>query len=390
MQAPDSPPKTEPTEQNKPVVPAEPLPVPPAPPPTYKVILKKLFWVFLGVIGFSGLTVFSAEWWLKAAMKKPHQHAAAHKIVSFKSGTGSSEIIATLQREGILASQFPIKVWLRVHARNQKFKAGDYQFPSPIAPLQVVNMLVKGDIATKSFTIPEGYNQWDIARILGSLTGLKQPPLANPDDAQELLKNTALIAEFDPQAKDLEGYLFPDTYEYTTTTTREQLVEAMVKRFRKVFTPQLQQQAQEMGWNVRQVVTFASLIEKEAKVDAEREMISSVYHNRLRLGERLACDPTVIYAALLEGKYRGKIYRSDLDRPSPYNTYMFAGMPPGPIASPGKRSLTAALNPAQTDYLYFVVDVTKNDGSHKFSVTSADHDRAVQLLRQQEREIRPN
>jgi len=395
MQAPDSPPKIGPTDQIKPadqikpVAPVPPSPIPTSPTPARKVAAKKLLLVLLGVIGIGVLAVFSAYWWLKAAMRKPHPHTAAKKIVSFKSGTGSSEIIASLQREGILASQFPVKLWLRVHARNQKFKAGDYQFPSPIAPLQVVNMLVKGDVATKSFTIPEGYNQWDIARILGALTGLKQPPLANPDDAQVLLKNTELIADLDPQAKDLEGYLFPDTYEYTTTTTREQLVEAMVKRFRKVFTPQLQQ-AQEMGWNVRQAVTFASLIEKEAKVDAERELISSVYHNRLKLGERLACDPTVIYAALLEGKYRGKIYRSDLDRPSPYNTYMFPGMPPGPIASPGKRSLTAALNPAQTDYLYFVVDVTKNDGSHKFSVTSADHDRAVQLLRQQEREIRPN
>jgi UPF0755 protein len=129
------------------------------------------------------------------------------------------------------------------------------------------------------------------------------------------------------------------------------------------------------------------LIEKEAKVDNERELISSVYHNRLKLGAKLACDPTVIYASLLAGNYRGKIYRSDLDRPSPYNTYMFPGLPPGPIASPGKRSLVAALNPAQTEYLYFVVDATRNDGSHKFSVTSAEHDRAVLLLRQQEREL---
>ena len=390
MQAPDTPPTLEPNGQNKPVPPVEPAQIPPTTAPAVRVPLKKLLWGFLGVILLLALIALSADWWLKNAMRKPRAHSAAQRIISFKAGTGSSEIIAALQREGVLASQVPVKMWLRTHARNQKFKAGDYQFPSPIAPLQVLNMLVKGDVATKSFTIPEGYNQWDIARILGSLTGLKQPPLPNPDDAQMLLKNTALVADLDPQAKDLEGYLFPDTYEYTTTTTREQLVEAMVKRFRKVFTLQLEQKAQAMGWSVRQAVTFASLIEKEAKVDAERELISSVYHNRLRLGERLACDPTVIYAALLEGKYRGKIYRSDLDRPSPYNTYLYPGMPPGPIASPGKRSLTAALNPAQSDYLYFVVDVTKNDGSHKFSATSAEHDRAVQLLRQQERESRSN
>lgn len=135
----------------------------------------------------------------------------------------------------------------------------------------------------------------------------------------------------------------------------------------------------------RQVITLASLIEKEAKVDSERELISSVFHRRLKLGVPLACDPTVIYAALLEDKYRGKIYQSDLDRDSPYNTYKRAGLPPGPIASPGRRSIEAALNPADTDYLYFVVDAMKNDGSHKFSVSSADHEQAVRLLRQQER-----
>ena len=352
-------------------------------------ILKKLLLGLLVLIILGAGTLFAAQAWLKSAVKQPHAHNAAKKIITFKPGTGSAEIIATLQREGVLASALPTKLWLRFFARNQKFKAGDYEFASPITPLEVINQLVKGDVATRSFTIPEGYNQWDIARILGSLQGLKQPPLANPDEALKLLQNTSLIADLDPAAKDLEGYLFPDTYEFTTTTTREQLVEAMVKRFRKVYTPEWQERAAALGWNARRTVTFASLIEKEAKVDAERELISSVYHNRLTRGERLACDPTVIYAALLIGKYRGKIYRSDLDRPSPYNTYMFPGLPPGPIASPGKRSLQAALNPTQSDYLYFVVDVTKNDGSHKFSVSSADHDRAVQLLRQQEREIQP-
>jgi UPF0755 protein len=353
------------------------------------IIPKKRSYLWPALVGSLVLAVgalFGGQAWLKSAMTTPQTHAAAGKIINFKQGTGSSEIIATLHKEGILASETPVKLWLRVMARDQKFKAGDYEFKSPITPLDVINKLVKGDVATKSFTIPEGYNQWDIARILGSLNGLKQPPLSNPDEALKLLQRPSLIIDLDPQAKDLEGYLFPDTYEYTSTTTREQLVEAMVKRFRKVYTPELQDNARQRGWTTRQAVTFASLIEKEAKVDSERETISSVYHNRLRQGIQLACDPTVIYAALVIGKYRGKIYRSDLDRDSAYNTYKRAGLPPGPIASPGKRSLTAALNPAQTDYIYFVVDVTKNDGSHKFSVSSADHDRAVQLLRQSERE----
>jgi UPF0755 protein len=355
-----------------------------------KSMLKKLlpFVVLLLVLGVGIL--FGGQAWLRGHMNTAQAHAAKGKIISFKTGTGSAEIISTLHREGILSGEMPSKLWLRFMASGQKFKAGDYEFKSPITPLEVINKLVKGDVATKSFTIPEGYNQWDIARIIGGLTGLKQPPLPNPDDAIALMKQPSLIIDLDPQARDLEGYLFPDTYEYTPSTTREQLVEAMVKRFRKVYSTELQEKARQMGWTTRQAVTFASLIEKEAKVDSERETISSVYHNRLRQGIQLACDPTVIYAALVEGKYRGKIYRSDLDRDSPYNTYKRAGMPPGPIASPGKRSLTAALNPAQTDYIYFVVDVTKNDGSHKFSVSSTDHDRAVQLLRQQEREQQAN
>jgi UPF0755 protein len=201
-----------------------------------------------------------------------------------------------------------------------------------------------------------------------------------------LFRKTNLIADIDPEATTLEGYLFPDTYEYTTNTTREQQVEAMVKRFRKVYTPEMQKRAKELGMTARQVITLASLIEKEARVDNERELISSVFHRRLKLGAPLACDPTLIYAALLENKYRGKIYKSDLERKSPYNTYKNAGLPPGPIASPGRRSIQAALFPADTDYFYFVVDATKNDGSHKFSSSSSEHEAAVRRLREQERE----
>src|SRR5205085_8859458 len=159
----------------------------------------------------------------------------------------------------------------------------------------------------------------------------------------------------------------------------------MVKRFRKVYTAELQNRAAQIGMTTRQVITLASLIEKEAKVDSERELISSVFHRRLKANDTLACDPTVIYAALVEGKYRGKIYQSDLDRNSPYNTYRHAGLPPGPIASPGRRSIQAALNPAETNYNYFVVDADKNDGSHHFSASSAEHENAVRLLRQAER-----
>jgi UPF0755 protein len=336
------------------------------------------------VVLFAAVTI--GGWlWLRYEMNNPIAHSAAKKIITIEPGAGTNAIIARLRQESVITREWPIRLWLRLFARNQKFKAGDYRFKSPISPREIISKLVRGDIATREFTIPEGYNQYDIARVLAGLQGLKEVPSEKPEDTLKLLSNASLIADLDPEATTLEGYLFPDTYEYSAVTTRGQMVEAMVKRFRKVYTPEMQKRAAEMGMTTRQVMTLASLIEKEAKVDRERELISSVFHRRLKLGIPLACDPTLIYAALLAGKYRGKIYQSDLDRDSPYNTYKRAGLPPGPIASPGLRSIEATLNPAETDYLYFVVDATKNDGSHKFSRSSADHEEAVKILRQQER-----
>ena len=328
------------------------------------------------------LLLLAGWWWLNAEMNRPRAHTAQDRIVSIAPGTNTPRILAQLQREGIFESVWPVRLWLRTLGRGQKLKAGDYRFASPISARQVIDRLARGQVTTRSVTIPEGYNRYDIARVLAGLEGLKQPPPANPE---ALLDQTALIADLDGEAKNLEGYLFPDTYEYTTSTTREQLVEAMVKRFRQVFNDEMRQRASQMRLTVRQVVTLASLIEKEAKVDRERELISQVFHRRWKEGIPLACDPTVIYAALLANKYRGKIYQSDLDRESPYNTYRRAGLPPGPIASPGRRSLEATLSPAPTDYLFFVVDATKNDGSHVFSARSADHESAVRKLRESER-----
>ncbi len=320
--------------------------------------------------------------WLRGEIDRPQTHQAGRKTIVIEPGMKTNEIIARLQEEGVLAHEWPMRTWLRIFGGGEKFKAGDYRFRSPISPRQVINQLMRGEVATRDLTIPEGYNLYDIAHELNGLQGVKP---SSPAKVEELLANPSLIADLDPEAKTLEGYLFPDTYEYTTTTTREQLVEAMIKRFRKVYTPEMQSRASELGMTTRQVVTLASLIEKEAKVDSERELISSVFHRRLKMNIPLACDPTVIYAALLAGRYRGKIYQSDLDRNSPYNTYRRTGLPPGPIASPGKRSIEAALNPAETDYLFFVVDAEKNDGSHKFSASSTDHERAVKALRQAEK-----
>lgn len=331
------------------------------------------------------LAVTGGAFWLTNEIYTPYQHGAAKKTITIESGASMSTIVARLYQEGILKYELPTLIWLRFFPGSKRFKAGDYEFKSPISPHDVIDQLIRGSLSTKQFTIPEGYNRFDIAQMLHGLVLKEQRP-PKPEDLLPLFKNTSLIADLDPQATSLEGYLFPDTYDYTANMKRAQLVEAMVKRFREVYTPEMQTRAGEMNMSARQAVTMASLIEKEAKVDGERELISSVFHRRLKLKMALGCDPTVIYAALLAGNYRGKIYKSDLDRDSPYNTYTRVGLPPGPIASPGKRSLQAAVNPAETDYLYFVVDAQKTDGSHKFSATSAQHDKAVQALRQSERE----
>lgn len=323
--------------------------------------------------------------WLRQEIYTPYQHDSAKKTITIDPGASTTAIVTRLYEEGVLKNEWPTRIWLRFFPNGKRFKAGDYEFKSPISPHEVIEQLARGGVNTRQFTIPEGYNRFDIAQMLYGL-GLKEPPPPRLEDLQALFKNTSLIADLDPQATTLEGYLFPDTYDYTANTKRAQLVEAMVKRFREVYTPEMQSRSEEMKMTARQAVTMASLIEKEARVDSERELISSVFHRRLKLKMELGCDPTVIYAAILAGKYRGKIYQSDLDRDSPYNTYKRAGLPPGPIASPGKRSLQAAVNPADTDYLYFVVDAKKNDGSHKFSATSKDHVNAVEELRRSERE----
>jgi UPF0755 protein len=339
----------------------------------------KLF-LFLILVAVTG-----GAFWLWNEIYTPFQHDAAKKTITIESGASTASIVARLYQEGVLKYELPTLIWLRIFPNSKRFKAGDYEFKSPISPHEVIDQLIRGSLSTRQFTIPEGYNRFDIARMLYGL-GVKEPPPPRLEDMQALFKNASLIADHDPQATSLEGYLFPDTYEYTANTKRAQLVEAMVKRFREVFTPEMQARAAEQRMTARQAVTMASLIEKEARVDDERELISSVFHRRLQMKMNLGCDPTVIYAAILAGNYRGKIYQSDLDRDSPYNTYKRVGLPPGPIASPGKRSLQAAVNPAETDYLYFVVDAQKSDGSHKFSATSAQHDKAVQLLRQSERD----
>lgn len=317
-------------------------------------------------------------------LTSPRLHSKQNTTIVIPPGSTATQIIARLSQEQIISSPLLLRAYLFLTGRGTQLKAGSYRFPSPISALDVVHKLLVGDVYREKITFPEGLTRFDIADMIARL------PLKDAEKAHALVNDERLIADLDPQADSLEGYLFPDTYEYDEMTTAQQLIEKMVRRFRQVLRPEYLERAKELKMTLRQVVTLASLIEKEARISAERPLISSVFHNRLVRGMKLECDPTVLYAARLAGIQRQTITKSDLLRPSPYNTYLVTGPPPGPIASPGLASLEAALYPADTDYLYFVVDGSKNDGSHRFATTLAEHAINVAVYRRslQEKPLR--
>lgn len=282
-------------------------------------------------------------------------------------------IAAQLKQRGLIRSQ---DIFEAMHLiKGGTLKAGEYRFGHPAKMAEVFGRLERGDVYTVSLTIPEGSNLFDIAqRVEAARLGDKEQFL-NAARTQ-----VSLIADLDSSAATLEGYLFPDTYRFSRKVTNEQILTAMVKRFRL--------SAAELGLNTnyRSVVTMASLVERETPIPAERPLVASVFENRLAKEMPLMTDPSVIYAALLDGRYRGAIYASDLAADSPYNTYRHAGLPPGPICNPGTASLKAAMNPAHTDYLYFVAAGANPSGVSRFSTTLAEHAHNVQEYRKALRE----
>jgi UPF0755 protein len=272
----------------------------------------------------------------------------------------------------VIRSRLGFILWHRIH-RKQSLKAGEYLFDKKARTLDVYNRLVRGDIYVHTVVIPEGFTMFDIAQAVQD---------AGLGSSQEFLavaqSNTGLISDLAPDAKTLEGYLFPNTYEFTRTQSMKDIAAAMVKQFRQV--------AEQIGLNpsgqnadVQKTVTMASIIEKETAVPEERSVVASVYYNRLARNIALQADPSVIYAELLNGNYAGALHHSDMQFQSAYNTYTHPGLPPGPIGNPGRNSLEAALHPAQTDYYYFVSD---GNGHHRFSRSLEEHNQNVAKLRQ--------
>ncbi len=289
-------------------------------------------------------------------------------FVDISPGMSSTQIAAQLKQQGIIRSEY---VFLALHVvKGGTLKAGEYRFDHPAPMSQVWNRIRRGDVYTMALTIPEGSNLFDIAaRVEAAELGSKEAFIA------AARQDTGLISDLDPAAPSLEGYLFPDTYRFARHTDPQDIMAAMVKRFR--------QAAQGIGLTTgyHQTVTLASLVEKETPIDAERPLVASVFENRLAKNMPLMTDPTVIYAALLDGRYRGTIYQSDLQASSAWNTYKRAGLPPGPICNPGLKSLEAAMHPAQTDYLYFVAAGADPAGQSRFSATLEQHAKDVEAYR---------
>jgi UPF0755 protein len=301
--------------------------------------------------------------WLFHEINQPYRGFSEPVFVEFNRGTSTQSIATMLKEKGVIADRW-LFLAARAIRRGKTLQAGEYRFEKPASPLEVFGRIARGDIYYMELLIPEGYNIFDIADAVGKL-GTMQPAAF-----LAIAKNPSMIRDIDPEAPSLEGYLFPNKYRVYRHTTAQQIARMMTNEFRE------QWKSLGSDANIHNAVTLASMVEREARKPEERPKVASVFRNRLKIGMKLDCDPTTVYAALLENRYRGTIYKSDLANTSAWNTYQHTGLPPGPIANPGIRTIQAALAPADTHYLYFVA---KADGSggHNFSESLHQHEAAV-------------
>ena len=327
---------------------------------TRKIISLVLIACFLVVAVFA--FVFYSQF------NTPPDRTVEQVLFTVEKGDSFRTTASNLKNSGIIQWTWPLLLGYRIFFRNETLKAGEYALDLPMSYRQILIQLTEGQINLRSLTIPEGLTRRETA------THLKDILFTEEADFLEASRNISLISDLDSEAENLEGYLFPETYLIPKKIAVAQIVDVMVEQFRQVFTPEWQQQTEEMEKSVREIVTLASLIEKETSLPEERELVSAVFHNRLNRRMKLDCDPTIIYALKEKDEFTGNLRKRHLAMDSPYNTYLYGGLPPGPIANPGKESLRAALYPADVDYLYFV---SKNDGSHHFSVSFREHQNAV-------------
>jgi len=283
-------------------------------------------------------------------------------------GQPVSSIAVSLEKRGLVGNRIVFRLAYRLFYGRQSLKAGEYAFPGPVTMKDILDALTKGKTYLHPVTIPEGLTGEEIGREF------ETQGLLPFQEFKDAFSDRELVVGWDPLAWNAEGYLFPETYHFSRATAGREIVERMTRQFQSVFSEAWRRRARDLGWSIRQVTILASLIEKETSRAEEKRLISAVFHNRLRIGMKLDCDPTIIYALKLVGDYEGRLRSHDLKLESPYNTYLHSGFPPGPICNPGRASLEAALYPADEEYLFFV---SRNDGSHQFSRTMREHILAV-------------
>jgi UPF0755 protein len=306
-------------------------------------------------------------------MHEPYRGFADDEVfVELPQGARTAEIAGALAAAGVVPDALTFRLAVRMANADRHLKAGEYRFFEAATPDQIIARLMRGDTYTRALTFPEGLNIHDMAAIF------EKAGMGTADDFVQAANTVSLIADVDPDAGNLEGYLFPSTYSLPRRIGADGVIRAMVKEFRKA----LGSEPLPEGMTVRDLVTLASIVEKETGQSSERAQVAGVYTNRLRIHMPLQCDPTVIYALMLRGTWDGNIRKGDLSIDSPYNTYKYPGLPPGPIASPGRASLDAARHPAISKYLYFV---SRNDGTHVYAETLAEHNKNVREFQQKKR-----
>ncbi|HLY62837.1 MAG TPA: endolytic transglycosylase MltG [Terriglobia bacterium] len=321
--------------------------------------------------------------WLRLELYRPYRAYSGNIILVVDPGTSAPSLAQTLVQRGVLESRLPFLLRYTLGRLHSRIKAGEYLFDRPLRPIDVYQKFVRGEVYLHPVLIPEGSDRFDIAGILNRDLKI---------DEQEFLRITgqaAFIQDLDPKATTLEGYLFPDTYRFPRGVSPSTVVEAMLTRFRHVYDAKVNKNLESSGKSPHDVITLASLVEKETPNPVERPIVAGVFARRLERGMVLACDPTVVYAARLNHRMLERplpaITRSDLEFDSPYNTYRHAGLPPGPIANPGQASILASLSPAPGAALYFV---SNNHGGHVFANTLAEHERNVARYRREVAELR--
>jgi UPF0755 protein len=323
--------------------------------------------VLLLLLGLAAAAAVGYGWWLSRPYKG---YAGPEKVVEVAPGSGAARILAQLQDEGVLANGLAARLWLVYALKNPPLQAGEYRFAGPLTLPEVLRKLIRGDVVSRGVTVVEGFSVEEIAdQMARAGAGRRDAFLA-------AMRSPALVADLDPAAPDLEGYLFPETYRFRVGTAETEIVATLVKTFRSRFESHVRPLMAGSGATVRQVVTLASIVEKEARASAERPVIAGVYRNRLVRHIALDADPTVIFALRRLGRWDGTIHHDDLRVDSSYNTYRYPGLPPGPICSPGLPSLEAAARPADVPYLYFV---SRNDGTHVFARTLEEQNHNVDI-----------